>query len=111
MMTVISRSQMQVGDVRVDLRRRNIAVSKQRLDRTRVSSVLQQVRRKAMAQRVRRNILDAGFLCVLLDHGPRDLSRERTAAIQKHKRRSRFAITSFHRRILMQPESWLWQSD
>src|SRR5215813_11560085 len=103
MMPVISRSQMQIGYVCVDLRGRDIAVSEQRLNRTRVSAVLQQVRREAVSQGVRRNVFDARFFRVLLDHGPGDLSCERPAAMQKNKRRSRFAVSGFDCRILLQP--------
>src|ERR1051325_7695832 len=103
MMPVVSRSQVQVGDVRVDLRRRDVTVSEQPLHRTRISAVLQQVRRKAVSQGVRRNIPDADFFCMPLDHGPCDLSCERKAAIQKHERGSSFAISGLHCRILLQP--------
>lgn len=81
MVPIIRRSQVQVGDMCVDLRRRNITVPEQRLDRTRISTVLQQMRSKAVPQRVRRNILDANFFSVSFDHGPRDLSCERPATI------------------------------
>ena len=57
MMPIVSRAQVHVGNVRVDLRRRDIAMAQQRLHRTRISTVLQEVRGKAMSQRVRRNTL------------------------------------------------------
>src|SRR6185369_13521239 len=103
MVPVIRRSQVQVGDVRVDLRRRNITVPEQRLDRTRISTVLQQMRGEAVPQRVWRNIFNAYFFRVSLDHGPRNLSCERPAPIQKNKRGTSLAVTSLHRRILLQP--------
>lgn len=92
---------MRVGYVRVDLCRRDIAVSEQRLNGTRISAVLQQMRREAVSQRVRRNIFDAGPFSVSLDHGPRDLSGEGPAAIQENKRRSRFPVSGFDCRILL----------
>jgi hypothetical protein len=44
------------------------------------------MRREAMPQRVRRNILDTHFFRVPFDHGPGHLSCERPAAVQKHER-------------------------
>ena len=81
MVTVIRRSQMHVGNVRVDLRGRDITVPEQRLHRTRVRAVLQKMSREAVSQRVWRNVLDPHLLRVTLDHGPRELSRERPAAM------------------------------
>ena len=81
MMPVIRRSQMHVGDVRVDLRGRDITVPEQRLHRTGVRAVLQKMSREAVSQRVWRNVLDPDLLRVTLDHGPRELSRERPAAM------------------------------
>src|SRR6185369_10265398 len=89
MMPVVRRSQVQVGNVCVDLRRRNVTVPEQRLNGARISAVLQQMRCKAVSQCVRRNILDADFLRVAFDHGPRKLTRERPATMQKNKRRRR----------------------
>ena len=81
MMTIVRRAQVHVSDVRVDLRGGNIAMAQQRLHRTRICPVLQQVRRKAVPQRVRRNVLNAYALSVALDHGPREMPRERLAAL------------------------------
>lgn len=53
MMLVVSTTQMTIGDVRVDLRRRDVAVSQQRLHRTRISAVLQQVRCETVPESVR----------------------------------------------------------
>ena len=75
MMPIVSRAQVHVGNVRVDLRRRYIAMAQQRLHRTRISTVLQEVRGEAMSQRVRRNIFDACLFRVSLDHGPHKLAR------------------------------------
>lgn len=81
MMPIVSRAQMHVSNVRVDLRRRDIAMAQQRLHRTRISTMLQEVRGEAMSQRVRRAIPDACLFRVSLDHGPGKLPRERPAAI------------------------------
>jgi hypothetical protein len=101
MMPVISRSQMQVGYMRVDLRRRNVTVSEQLLNGTRIGAVLQQMRRKAVSQRVWRNIFDAGRFPVSLDHGPRHLSRKRPATMKENKRGSSSAVSGFYCRILL----------
>ena len=53
MKTVISPAHVQIGDVRVYLRRRDVGVPQQRLHRTRIRAMLQQMRRKAMTQGVR----------------------------------------------------------
>ena len=103
MMPIVSRAQVHVGNVRVDLRRRDIAMAQQRLHRTRISAMLQEVRGEAMSQRVRRAIFDARLFRVSLDHGPRKLSRERPSSIQKNVRRRPVPITRFHRRVLLQP--------
>ena len=102
-MPIVSRAQMHVSNVRIDLRRRDIAMAQQRLHRTRISAVLQEMRREAMSQRVRRNVLDARLFRVTLDHGPRKLPRERLPAMQKNVRRRLLPITRFHRRVLLQP--------
>ena len=48
--------------MRVDLRGREVAVPEQHLHHAQVRAVIQQMRRKGMAQRVRRQFLfDAGF--------------------------------------------------
>ena len=52
MMPIISGAQMHISHVRVDLRRGDIAVAEERLNRTRVSPVLQKVRSEAVTQRV-----------------------------------------------------------
>ena len=85
-MPVVRRSQMHVCDVRVDLCGGDVAVSEQRLHGTRVCAMLQKMGREAVSQRVWRNVFDAHLLGVVLDHGPRKLSRKRPPAIQKHVR-------------------------
>ncbi len=94
---------MHVGDVRVDLRRRYIAVAEQRLHGTRVSAVLQQMSRETVTQRVWRNVFDPRLFSVTLDHGPCELSRERPPTMQKNI----WATTAFRNLlsppILLQP--------
>ena len=70
---VVRRTQITIRDVSVNLRSRNIAVPQQRLDRSRVGAMLQQVSSKAVTQRVRRNIFYLRLAGVPLDHGPRKL--------------------------------------
>ena len=53
MESIISLPHVQIRDVRVDLSRRNIRMTKHRLDRTRVGAVLHQVRAEAVTQGVR----------------------------------------------------------
>ena len=73
-MIIVSGPQVTIGDVCVDLRGRNVAVSEQRLDGTRVGAVLQQVSGKAVAQRVWRNVIQTDFRSVSLDDSPGKLS-------------------------------------
>ena len=73
-MIVVSRPQMPVRDVCVDLRRRNITVSEQRLNGTRVGAALQQVSGKTVAQRVGRNINQTDLRGVGFDDGPGDVA-------------------------------------
>ena len=75
MMIIISRAQVAVSNVRIDLGCRNIAVAKQCLDRTRVGAVLQQVSGKTVTQSVRRDILKTNLGCVVSYRGPGELSR------------------------------------
>src|SRR5215213_10900182 len=103
MMTIVSRTQVHVCDVCVDLRCRNIAVSQQRLNRPRVGAVLQKMSGKAMPQRVWRDVLDSGAFRVTLDHGPRPMPRERLTAMQKDMRQRLLAVISLRRRVLLQP--------
>src|SRR5215213_7170665 len=103
MMAVIGRPQVQVSYMRVDLRRRDIAVSEQGLNRARVRAVLYEVRRKAVTQCVRRDVFNSCRFGVTLDDGPCELARERLTTIQKHIWRRRLSITRPYRRILLQP--------
>ncbi len=103
MMAVICRPQMKIGDVRIDLRRRDIAVTKQRLHRSRVGAVLEQMSREAVPQSVRRNVFNTSLFCVSLDHGPRKLSCEGPPPVQENIGRRLLPITPFNGRVLLQP--------
>ena len=83
MVVVVSGAQMSIGNVRINLCSRNIAVAQQRLHRTRVSPVLQQVSREAVAQRVWRNVMQADLFGVSLDHRPGKLAIQWLAAVQE----------------------------
>ena len=97
-MAIIRRPQMYICDVRIDLRCRDVAVTKQGLHRSRISPVLQQMSREAVSQSVRRNVFDAGFFGVALDHGPCNLSCERSPSVQENIGRSLFPVTFFNSR-------------
>ena len=56
MKSIVGLAHVLIGNVSVDLRSRNIAVPQQRLDRTRVGSVLEQVSGKAVPKGVRRDV-------------------------------------------------------
>src|SRR5215213_337036 len=102
-MPIVGRAQMYIRDVRVDLRRRNIAVSQQCLNRAGVGAVLQEVCREAVTQRVWRNVFNPCLFGVTLDHGPRELPRKRLTAIQKNIWRRRLSIARLYCRVLLQP--------
>ena len=102
-MPIVRGAQMQIGDVCINLRRRNIAVPEQRLNRTRIRAVLQEMRGKAVSQRVRRHILDSRGFRMSLDHGPCELPRERPPAMREDIRQRLLSVSGFDRRILLQP--------
>src|SRR3990167_8415494 len=69
----------------VDLRGRNVGVSQQHLHHAQISTVVEQVCRKRMAQGVRRQVLgDARVQRVLLDQLPEHLAAHRITA-RRHK--------------------------
>src|SRR5262245_3343741 len=86
MKSIVGLAHVEVSYVRVDLRRRNIAVSQQRLHRARISAMLQKVRGKAVPQRMRRNVGHSGCRRVLLDYRPRILARQRSPSMKKQSR-------------------------
>ena len=53
MKSIVRLAHVQVGDVRVNLSRRDVTVSQQRLHRTRIRAMLHQVRAKTVPQGVR----------------------------------------------------------
>src|SRR6185503_9359949 len=61
------------------------------------------MRRKAVPQSVRGNILNSRVHGVTPDHGPRKVSRKRPPTMQENIWRRRLAITRFHRGVLLQP--------
>ena len=81
MMAVVGGAKVKIGHVRVDLSGGYVAVSQQRLDRTRVGASLQQVSRETMAQGVRRDAFDTRALGVTLYHRPCEMTRERFSAM------------------------------
>src|SRR5215204_514665 len=103
MMTIVGRTQVTDGDVRIDLFCGNVAMTKQCLHGTRISAVLQQVRREAVPQGVRRNVFDSHLFRARLDHEPCEVSRKRLATIKKNIRRGLLSIPSFYRSISLQP--------
>ena len=52
---------MRVGNMRINLRRRNIGVSEHLLNRANIGAILNQMRGETMAQSVRRNVFAARF--------------------------------------------------
>ena len=64
---------MSIGNVGVDLRRRNISVPEHLLDRADIGAVLDQMRRKRMPQRMGRNALKTTFFGVSADELVDDL--------------------------------------
>ena len=76
-------------------------MTEERLHRTRVCAVLQEMSREAVSQRMWRDVFDAHPFRVTLDHGPRKLAREWPPAMQEHVWRRLLAVTGFHRRVLL----------
>ena len=60
----VSFSQMRIRNMRVNLRRGNIAVSEHLLNASDIGVVLYQMRGKTVPQRVRRNVFKPGFFGV-----------------------------------------------
>ena len=83
MKSIVGFAHMQVGDMRVDFRRRDISVAQKCLHRTRISAMLHQVRTKAVTQSVRRDVRHAGGRGMSLNDGPGGLPAQRTATVQK----------------------------
>lgn len=58
---------MRIGDVRVDLRGGNVGVSEKLLDGANIGLMLNEMRRKTVAKRVRRNVFESDFARVFFD--------------------------------------------
>ena len=71
---VVRLFKMSVGDVCVDLRRRNVRMAKHLLDRTDIGTVLNKMRGERMPQSMRRNALKAAFFRVFADEIVDDLT-------------------------------------
>ena len=72
--------------MRVDLRRRDVAVAEHLLQRAQVGAAFEHVRGKAVAQQVRVQPLDADFAPVFLDYGEDGAPADAPAArVQKHR--------------------------
>ena len=74
MKSIVCLAHVHIGDVGVNLGRRDVAVAEQCLHRTRVCATLHQVSPKTVTQRVRRNVWDLSFGGVRFDDAPGELS-------------------------------------
>ena len=73
--------QMLVSDVSVHLRRADIAMTEEHLDRAQVGAVAQQGGGEAMAQDVRRDVFEPGPRAIILDQLPEALPRHPARAL------------------------------
>ena len=103
MVPIIRVTQMAISDVRVDLRRRDIAVAQQRLHRSGIGAVLQQVRRKAVTQGMRRNVFQCCFGSVTFDCDPDKVRRQWAPSAREQVKRISITVGRFYGRILLQP--------
>ena len=103
MVPIIRVTQMAISDVRVDLRRRDIAVAQQRLHRARIGSTLQEVRGKAVTQRMRRNVFQSCFGGVTFDRDPDKMCCQRAPSAREQVKRIRVPVGSFYGGVLLQP--------
>ena len=83
MKSIVRLTHVQISDVGVDFSRRNISVAQKRLHRTRVSSMLHQVRAEAVTQGVRRYVRNAGRSGMSLNDRPGGLPRHPASAVQE----------------------------
>jgi hypothetical protein len=76
------------GNMRVDLSRRDIAMAEQHLDHTQIGSMIEEVRRKCVSQRVWRQgvRVDARGNGVAFDQVPERLPRHWRAASRKENK-------------------------
>jgi len=81
MKTIVCRAQVHVGNVRVDLRGREIAVPEQHLHDAQIGAVVDQVHSESMAQSVRRQpCCKARLARIALDDVPERLARHGATA-------------------------------
>lgn len=74
MIFVVDCLQVLLNQLRVDLRGGNVAVAEHLLDGAQISAVFKQMGRKAVAERVRRDILfDVRLFLIMLDDLPEAL--------------------------------------
>ena len=85
-MSIVSRAQMTICDVSINLRGRDVAVTKQSLHRTGISPMLHQVSSEAVAERVWRYSSEAGTGRMLLYSFPGELSSYGLAAVREEIR-------------------------
>jgi hypothetical protein len=102
MKPIICLAHVQVGDVRVNLSRRNVTMSEQRLHRTRVRAMLHQVSSKTVTQCVRGNVRDLSLGGVRFDNAPCQLTVERATTIQEQNGMIA-AKPIAHRQVSLQP--------
>ena len=75
MIFVVDSLQILLDQLRIDLRGGNVAVAEHLLDRAKICTVFEQMRREAVAERMRRDILfDMRFFLIILDDLPEALT-------------------------------------
>ena len=102
-MAIIRVTQVAIGDMRVDLRRRDVAVAQQRLHRSGIRAALQQVRSKAVAQRMRRNVFQSCFGSVTLNRDPDEVCCQWAPSAREQVKRIRVAVRRSYCCVLLQP--------
>ena len=83
MKSIVRLAHVYIGNVRVNLGRRDVGVSQQRLHRTGIGAMLHQVRAEAVPQGMRRDVRHAGRSRMGLNDCPRSLARHRAPAVEK----------------------------
>ena len=87
MIFVVDRLQILLDQLRIDLRGGNVAVSKHLLNGAQISTIFKQMSRKAVPERMRRNILlDVCFFLIVLDNFPESLAAHTFAGYIDEKR-------------------------
>src|SRR5512146_96475 len=91
MMLLVDRLQAVEREVRIDLRRRNIGVSEDRLHGSQICPVLHHVRRRAVAQHVRRGVVPDWLRRAAHDLPDALASQSSSANVNEHQRGLPFA--------------------